>query len=196
MVKYVSLEERRARDARKLHEAVSRYVDLDALRRYTADGIKCSASLKCGDIPPELNGVLDLIQALLTPIERTKVIDSHDIASLLMVQLGDLDHEEFHVVMLDMKNQVQRIEHLYTGTLDTTALRIPEVFRSAILMQSASIICVHNHPSGSTMPSDEDIRVTRQLYAAGEKLGIDLLDHVIIARGKWLSLRGSGHFPV
>ncbi len=192
--RYLTLAEKRELNAKRLREAISKYCDVNALRTYAAQGIHVGTSTKTADIPQELQGVLDLLQALLTPEKKTQVASPHDIAALLMVQLGDLNHEEFHVVCLDGKHQVQAIHHLYTGSLNASVVRVSEVFRTALLLNSLSIIIVHNHPSGNPTPSQEDIDVTRVIAEMGDKLDIPLVDHVIIGKGQWTSLKSNGYF--
>jgi DNA repair protein RadC len=80
------------------------------------------------------------------------------------------------------------------GTLDSSLLHPREVFREAIRHSASSIILAHNHPSGDPTPSNEDIQTTKRLHQAGQLLGIDLLDHVILGDGRWVSLKAQGVF--
>jgi DNA repair protein RadC len=93
------------------------------------------------------------------------------------------------VVCLDTKNHVQRIQQLYKGSLNSSVVRVGEVFRLSLLLNSAAIIVAHNHPSGSTEASPEDIDATRSIIRAGELLQVEVLDHLIIGQGSWLSMR-------
>jgi DNA repair protein RadC len=113
-----------------------------------------------------------------------------DLAALLMVEMGHLDHEELWIVCLDTKNHVQRLQRLYRGSLNSSVVRISELFRLPLVLNSASIIVAHNHPSGDVIhASPEDIAVTRSLIQAGELMQIEVLDHLIIGQGRWISLR-------
>jgi DNA repair protein RadC len=97
--------------------------------------------------------------------------------------------EEFHIVCLDTKNQVIDTHQITVGTLDASLVHPREVFRAAIRDASSSIILVHNHPSGDPAPSREDIQVTDRLTEVGKLVGIDVLDHIVLGRGKSISIR-------
>ncbi|MFV9507383.1 MAG: JAB domain-containing protein [Oscillochloridaceae bacterium umkhey_bin13] len=103
--------------------------------------------------------------------------------------MGLLDQEELWILCLNTKNQVLKVHRVYQGSLNTSAVRIGEVFREAIKLNAAAIIVCHNHPSGTVDPSPEDILVTRQIVEAGKLLDTDVLDHIILGKGKWLSMR-------
>jgi DNA repair protein RadC len=96
--------------------------------------------------------------------------------------------EHFVVFHLDTQNVVKKKEVIAIGTLNACLVHPREVFREAIAMSSASIIVSHNHPSGSLEPSDEDLQITRRLKSAGEIIGIQVLDHVIVAQEGYNSL--------
>jgi DNA repair protein RadC len=96
------------------------------------------------------------------------------------------------VLLLDSARRAITISTVYIGTLHTTALRVAEVYREAIARSAAALILAHNHPSGDPSPSPEDIAITRTLTAAGELLDIQFIDHLIIARDGWRSLRNAG----
>lgn len=85
-----------------------------------------------------------------------------------------------------------RIALVYSGSLNTTVVRVAEVFREAIRSNSAGIIVVHNHPSGDPTPSPEDVRVTEMLVEAGALLDINVLDHLVIGRNRYVSLKERG----
>jgi len=112
-----------------------------------------------------------------------------DVADLLMCDMQDLPHEEFRTLLLTSKNTVLDVLTLYKGTLNSAPVRVAEVFRPAILANAASLIAVHCHPSGDSTPSPEDVRVTTSLVQAGELLDIECLDHIVIGRGQWVSLK-------
>ena len=102
------------------------------------------------------------------------------------------DRENLYVLHLDVKNYIIAKELISLGSLTSSVVHPREVFKGAILNNTASLILVHNHPSGYTTPSEEDIEVTQKLQAAGCLLGIHVLDHVIIAAGHYLSLLQEG----
>ncbi|RXT08856.1 DNA repair protein RadC [Ammoniphilus sp. CFH 90114] len=123
---------------------------------------------------------------------KRAVRSPEDAYDLLKGFLEDADREHFLVVNLCSKNRPNAIHVCHVGSLNCSIVHPREVFKSAILSNSASIIVAHNHPSGDTTPSREDIEVTRRLKQAGEILGIDLLDHLIIGEDKFFSLKENG----
>ncbi len=102
---------------------------------------------------------------------------------------SDSCREELHIVCLDTKNQVIQTHQVSVGTLDASLVHPREVFRPAIKDAAASIIVVHNHPSGDPTPSQADLDVTRRLEDAGKTLGIDLLDHIVLGTTQEVSIR-------
>jgi DNA repair protein RadC len=106
----------------------------------------------------------------------------------------DRDKEHFWTVGLNTRNVVKYIDLTSLGTLNASLVHPREVFRLAVMQGIASIIIGHNHPSGSTEPSEEDLRITRRLVEAGKILGIEILDHVIIADNTYLSFKATGLF--
>ena len=124
--------------------------------------------------------------------ERDRIRSAADVHSLMRLRMRDLPHEEFHVLLLNTQNEVLRHLQVTRGTLDASLVHPREVFRNAIVESAASIILVHNHPSGDPSPSAEDRAVTRQLRDAGRTIGIEVLDHVIIGEGRYVSLAEQG----
>jgi len=100
--------------------------------------------------------------------------------------------EEFHVLLLNARHEVQRRALISRGSLNASIVHPREVFRPAIVASAASIVLVHNHPSGDPEPSEEDLAITKRLVQVGELVGIGVLDHVIIARGGYVSFRSRG----
>ncbi|MFH0779150.1 MAG: DNA repair protein RadC, partial [Candidatus Eisenbacteria bacterium] len=97
--------------------------------------------------------------------------------------------EHFCTLYLDTRNRVIRKETISIGTLNASLVHPREVFQPAVECSSASVILLHNHPSGDAEPSREDLLLTKRLTAAGEIMGIDVLDHVIVTRQSFLSLK-------
>ncbi len=126
------------------------------------------------------------------PADQITVRSPADVANLLMLEMMLLDHEELRVVLLDTKNKVVAITTVYSGNLNTAVVRVAEVFREAIRRNCASIIVTHNHPSGDPTPSPEDVRVTEMLVEAGTLLDIAVLDHLVIGRNRFVSLKERG----
>jgi len=133
--------------------------------------------------------------ATLTTPEPAKswiIRGPRDIADPLLVTLGALEREELHVLVLNAKNVVQRDVLVYQGNVSASMVRIGELFREAVRDNAAAIILVHNHPSGDPTPSPDDMHLTAEAIAAGRLLNIDVLDHVVIARDGFVSLRDRG----
>jgi len=100
--------------------------------------------------------------------------------------------EQFAVLLLNARHEIQRRSTISTGSLNASIVHPREVFRPAIIGSAAAIILVHNHPSGDPEPSEEDLAITRRLAQVGELHGINVLDHVIVAKGGFVSLRARG----
>ncbi|MCU6711090.1 DNA repair protein RadC [Paenibacillus sp. J5C_2022] len=116
-----------------------------------------------------------------------------DAADYLMEDLRYLKKEHFVCLFLNTKNHIIARETLSMGTLNASLVHPREVFRAAIKCSSASIICAHNHPSGDPTPSPEDIHLTKRLAEAGQLVGIDILDHIVIGDGSFVSLKEQGY---
>ncbi|NJL04526.1 MAG: DNA repair protein RadC [Chloroflexaceae bacterium] len=130
--------------------------------------------------------------AMLSFTERVQIRSPSDVAQLMQIELSHLDQEHLKAVCLDTRNRVVKIQTVYVGTLNSAGLRVGEVFKEAIKINSAAIILAHNHPSGDPSPSQDDLQVNRQLLQAGQLLDIDVLDHLIIGHGRYVSLREGG----
>ncbi|MEE8518930.1 MAG: DNA repair protein RadC [Dehalococcoidia bacterium] len=124
--------------------------------------------------------------------ERPLIHSPQDVADLLQPEMGLLDQEHFRVVVLNTKNQVLATPDVFVGSVNSTSIRTAEVFRDAVRLNAPAIIVVHNHPSGDPEPSREDAAVTRELVAAGKALDIDVLDHVVLGRDGFVSLKERG----
>ena len=121
---------------------------------------------------------------------RTRqILSPNDAYEMIKEQLEGLDREQFIIACLNTKNEPTNISVVSVGTLNKAIVHPREVFKTAILSNAASIMAFHNHPSGETTPSQQDIQVTNRLYEAGELLGIKLLDHLIIGDGTFTSLK-------
>jgi DNA repair protein RadC len=142
----------------------------------------------------QLKAAFELGRRLLTvaPHERPQVKSPADAANLLMMEMGPLEQEHLRTMLLDSKNHVLKVQPVYIGSLNTASIRVGELFREAIRANAASLIVVHNHPSGDPTPSAEDVSVTHQIVAAGKLLNIDVLDHLVIGQQRWVSLKERG----
>ncbi len=126
------------------------------------------------------------------PAEGWRVRTPADLAERLMPLMGHLPSEELRSVLLNTKNAVTGMVTVYAGNLAGSPVRVGEVFRDAVRRQAAAVVVVHNHPSGDPSPSAEDLRITRELADAGRLLDIELMDHLVIGHGRWVSLRALG----
>jgi DNA repair protein RadC len=124
--------------------------------------------------------------------DRPQINSPQDAANMLMLEMAHLEQEQLRLLLLDTKNRVLAAPTLYQGNVNTTVVRVAELFREAIRCNSTALIVVHNHPSGDPTPSQEDVRITRQIVEAGELLGIEALDHLIIGHGRFVSLKERG----
>ncbi len=115
-----------------------------------------------------------------------------DVANLLLADMALLEQEHLRVVLLNTRNHVLGVPEVYKGTVNSAQVRVADVFREAVREGCPAIVVVHNHPSGDPEPSREDVEVTRQMVLAGELLGIEVLDHLVLARGGYVSLRERG----
>jgi DNA repair protein RadC len=126
--------------------------------------------------------------------KRQVVKNPIEVVSVVRGKLKGKKKEHFLVVLLDTRNQVIKVSEVSVGSLDTSVVHPREVFKEAISASAASVIFVHNHPSGDTEASEDDIRLTKRLAEAGEIMGIDVLDHIIVTDNDFLSLKGKGLF--
>ncbi|GAB4275062.1 MAG: DNA repair protein RadC [Coriobacteriia bacterium] len=124
---------------------------------------------------------------------RPVVSSPQDVCDLCAGQMRGLDREHFWALALNTKNQLLRTVEVSVGTLNASLVHPRELFKEAVRLSAASVIVVHNHPSGDPTPSGADIRLTERLVRAGDVLGIEVLDHVVVADGGGhVSLRESG----
>ena len=125
--------------------------------------------------------------------ERPVVSTPEDVVRLCSAQLRGLDREHFWALALSTKNRLLRMVEVSVGSLNTSIVHPRELFKEAVRVSAASIVVVHNHPSGDPTPSSADLQLTRRLARAGEVLGIEVLDHVVIGDGgAHTSLRDMG----
>lgn len=139
----------------------------------------------------QLKAALEIGRRLLLaePDQRLQIRSPGDLASPLILEMAELEQEHLKVIMLDNKNRVLKMQTVYVGTINSSQVRVAEIYREAIRQNSVSIIVAHNHPSGDPTPSNEDVAVTGELIEAGKLLGIDLLDHLVIGHQRFVSLR-------
>lgn len=124
---------------------------------------------------------------------RYTIRSPDDAASYMMAEMTSLTQEHFVVLYLNVKNEVLHKKTIFIGSLNSSIVHPREVYKEAVKHSAASIICLHNHPSGTVTPSPEDIDVTKRLAEAGSVMGVELLDHLIIGDHKFLSLKEKGY---
>ncbi|AKB28540.1 DNA repair protein RadC [Methanosarcina siciliae T4/M] len=142
----------------------------------------------------QIAAVFELARRLEIFVEepKRKICSPKDVYSLMYPRMREQKKEKFITLYLDTKNQILKEEVVSIGSLNASIVHPREVFKSALLESSASVIMVHNHPSGDPSPSREDIMVTEKLVEGGKLLGIDILDHIIIGDGRYVSLKDEG----
>jgi DNA repair protein RadC len=142
----------------------------------------------------EVKAAIELGKRLSATSEEVRPVirGPSDVANLLMADLRYEVREHLVALLLDARNQVRQIRRVSTGTLTESLVHPREVFHEAIRFSANAIILAHNHPSGDPSPSPQDIATTRRLLAAGQVVGIDVLDHVVIGDGRWVSLKEHG----
>lgn len=117
-----------------------------------------------------------------------------DVAALFMDEMRHFDKEHFRAALLNTKNRILRVVTVSIGSLNASIVHPREILKPAISASAASIILIHNHPTGDPTPSNEDIEFTKRFAKCGELIGIQLLDHIIIGAGRYQSLKESGAF--
>jgi DNA repair protein RadC len=126
--------------------------------------------------------------------ERLRVSSPRQLAQLLLPQYGNRPVEQFGVVLLDTKHRILRVRVLSVGTLDASIVHPREVFREAAAGGAAALVLFHNHPSGDPAPSPDDVKLTARMVAAGTVMGINVIDHLILADVRYYSFQESGAF--
>ena len=142
----------------------------------------------------QIKAAIDLGRRLAsqTTSERPVVHSPEDAADLVQYEMSALEQEQLRVILLNTRNHVLGIKTIYQGSLNSSQVRVGELFRPAIRENAAAIIVVHNHPSGDPSPSPDDVAITKVIIEAGKLLDIQVLDHLIIGQGRFISLNRRG----
>lgn len=142
----------------------------------------------------QIKAAIDLGRRLASQssTERPVVHSPEDAADLVQYEMSALDQEQLRVILLNTRNHVLRVKTIYQGSLNSSQVRVGELFRPAIRENAAAIIIVHNHPSGDPSPSPDDVAITKTIIKAGKLLDIQVLDHLIIGQGRFISLNRRG----
>ena len=140
-----------------------------------------------------LKAALSLGQRLSAPNEERPTINSPaDAAALVQNEMGLLEQEHLRVLLLDTRNHVLEIVEVYQGSVNTSQVRIAEIFKMAIRRNATALIVVHNHPSTDPTPSPDDVAITKVIRQAGQLLDVELIDHLVIGGSRWVSLKERG----
>ncbi len=139
-----------------------------------------------------LQAAIELGRRALAARDAPQQIRSPGDAFLVFQEMGLLEREELRVATLDTKNQVIRAVTLYRGSVNTTQVRVAEILRVAVQDNATAFVLAHNHPSGDPTPSPEDVVLTRSAVQAAQLLGLELMDHLIIGKGRFVSLKERG----
>lgn len=145
----------------------------------------------------QIMAAFELAKRMDSPQEldnKPQVKTPEEVFSLVKGSLKNKKREHFLALLLDTRSQLIKIAEISIGSLDSSIVHPREVFKEALSASAASVIFVHNHPSGNPEPSEDDIKLTKRLADAGEVMGVTVLDHVIIGNEKFLSLKREGLF--
>jgi DNA repair protein RadC len=126
------------------------------------------------------------------PEDRPAINSPADAAALVQYEMSALEQEHLRVILLDRRNRVMETVEVYKGSVNSSQIRVGEVFKEAIRKNASALIVIHNHPSGDPTPSPDDVAVTRAIVQAGKLLDVEVLDHLVIGHGKWVSLKERG----
>jgi len=139
----------------------------------------------------QLKAAIELGRRLVqqSPDEKPAIHSPADAAALVQYDMSAFEQEHLRVIYLNTRNCVLAWEDVYKGSLNQSQVRIGELFKGAIRRNAASIILAHNHPSGDPTPSPDDVAITRAVIEAGKLLDVEVLDHLIIGRGRFCSLK-------
>jgi len=140
-----------------------------------------------------IKAALNLGLRLNLPDEERPAINSPaDAAALVQYEMGLLEKEHLRVLLLDRRNRVLEIVEVYQGSVNSSQVRVGEIFRAAVQRLASAIVVAHNHPSGDPTPSPDDVAVTRAIVQGGKLLDIEILDHLVIGHSRWVSLKERG----
>jgi DNA repair protein RadC len=115
-----------------------------------------------------------------------------DAAALVSCEMSALEQEHLRVILLDRRNRVMETVEVYEGSANSSQMRLGEIFKEAVRKNASASVVIPNHPSGDSTPSPDDVAVTRAIVQAGKLLGVEVLDHLVVGQGKWVSLGERG----
>ncbi|MEW5828442.1 MAG: DNA repair protein RadC [Chloroflexota bacterium] len=129
---------------------------------------------------------------LESPESRPTINSPADAAALVQYEMSALEQEHLRVMLLDIRNHVLETVEIYRGSVNSSQVRVGEIFKAAVRRNASALIVIHNHPSGDPTPSPDDVAVTRAIAQAGKLLDVDVLDHLVIGQGRFVSLKERG----
>lgn len=133
-----------------------------------------------------------LANHIVSKKEKRGVIKTPDMAYTYFKDLEKYNQEHFDAIYLNSKNEIIQRRNIFKGTLNASLVHPREIFKEAIRLSASLVIVAHNHPSGDPTPSREDVEITKRLNEVGRIVGIDLLDHIVIGSGRYVSLKEKG----
>ena len=163
---------------------------VEEMKGYQQLGFKVNDNDSKGNYIPKVQ--ISMVKEIY--VSNTAYRCSEDVANseIAEKELRNSDREKFICIHFSINNKIISYEVVSMGSLTSSIVHPREVFKAAILANAASVVFLHNHPSGSTEPSTDDIEITNRLCKAGSILGINVLDHIIITTNDWLSFRQKG----
>ena len=166
---------------------------ISGIHRASIDELSSQKGIKLAKAA-QIKAAIELGRRLIieSPEERPAIHSPAEAAEMVQYEMRALEQEELRVLLLDTRNRVQHIETIYRGSVNSSQVRVAEIFKTAIRRNATNIIVIHNHPSGDPTPSPDDIAITRAILQAGELLDVKLLDHIIVGSGRFVSLKERG----
>jgi len=166
---------------------------ISGIHRASFDELSSQKGIKLAKAA-QIKAAIELGRRLVleAPEERPAIHTPADAAELVQYEMSALEQEELRVLLLDTRNRVVHIETVYRGSVNSSQVRVAEIFKTAIRRNASNLIVIHNHPSGDPTPSPDDIAITRAILQAGELLDVKLLDHIIVGSGRFVSLKERG----
>ncbi|OGN93749.1 MAG: hypothetical protein A2Z71_06765 [Chloroflexi bacterium RBG_13_50_21] len=166
---------------------------LTGIHRASFDELRNQKGIKLAKAA-QIKAAIELGRRLVleSPEERPIIHSPAEAAEMVQYEMSALEQEELRVMLLDTRNRVQHIETIYRGSVNSSQVRIAEIFKPAIRRNATNLIVIHNHPSGDPTPSPDDVAITRAILQAGELLDVKLLDHIIVGSGRFVSLKERG----
>ncbi len=172
------------------HEVLTRIENLSDMKRLTVQEFMHIKGIKAAKATT-LIAAIELGRRLAKPTNEInpKITSPYDVFYMLSPDLNHLDQEHFIVLYLNVKSELIKEETIYIGTLNQMVIHPRDIFKKAMQYTASAMVFVHNHPSGNSEPSKADIQTTNQMMKAADIMGIDIVDHLILGKGEFYSIR-------